>query len=74
MLEVQSARHRPRPLLACDACRRSISLRGVDDVAAAAIRAGWRVVAVDPAGAHWLCPDCALPVESGQPHDERTHS
>lgn len=73
MLEVRHPRHRPRPLLACDICRRSMSLRGVDDVGCAAIRAGWRIVAVGPAGARWMCPECALP-ESALRRDERAPS
>lgn len=71
MLELQSARRRTRPLLACNACGQCVSLRAVDDVAAAAIRDGWRVVATDASGARWQCPECVQHEQVPLRHDER---
>jgi hypothetical protein len=53
---------RRRALLVCDECGRAMremSPSGwVDDLAAAAIRSGWRVKSAGAAGARWVCPLC----------------
>jgi hypothetical protein len=62
MLMGQSVPARRRALLACDGCgrvMREVPHLAVDDFAAAAMRAGWRVKSADAAGARWLCPLCA---------------
>ena len=51
-----------RALLICDECgrgMREMPCGSVDDVAAAAMRSGWRVKSAGAAGARWLCQLCA---------------
>jgi hypothetical protein len=50
-----------RALLVCDECGRAMRempCGWVDDLAAAAIRSGWRVKSAGAAGARWVCPGC----------------
>jgi hypothetical protein len=47
-----------RALLVCDDCGRAMREMPSDDLAAAAIRSGWRVKSAGAAGARWVCPTC----------------
>ena len=50
-----------RALLICDECGRAMRempCGSIDDVAAAAIRSGWRVKSAGAAGARWVCQLC----------------
>ncbi len=61
MLTGRSGSDRARALLICDECGRAmreVTQGSVDDLAAAAIRTGWRVKSADAAGARWVCQTC----------------
>jgi Fe2+ or Zn2+ uptake regulation protein len=50
-----------RALLVCDECGRAMretQCGSVDDLAAAAMRTGWRVKSVGATGARWVCQLC----------------
>lgn len=66
MLMGHAVSERSRELLTCDECGRAmreVPCGSVDDLAAAAIRTGWRVKSAGAAGARWVCQLC---------NDERT--
>ena len=61
MLTGHAAKDRRPALLTCDDCGRAMretSQGSVDDLAAAAIRTGWRVKSAGAAGARWVCQEC----------------
>jgi hypothetical protein len=61
MLMGHAVSDRRRALLICDDCgcaMREIAGASVDDLAAAAMRAGWRVKSSGAAGSLWVCRAC----------------
>lgn len=79
MLMGRAAPDRALALLVCDECGRAmreVAQGCLDDLAAAAIRMGWRVKSADAAGARWVCRACddAATREGGDRDRESTTS
>lgn len=74
MLMGHAVSDRRHALLICDECgcaMRELPGASVDDLAAAAMRMGWRVKSAGAAGAAWVCRACVERDATDRPPPDR---